>query len=289
VYAAEQWKPATGQWTTLASMQVTRQYHSTALLLPDGRVLSAGGGLCGTCDAVGYEAKNAEIFSPPYLFTTGNTLASRPTISSAPTSVDYGATMRVGTPSPSAIRKVALVRLGSVTHSDNMEQRYIPLSFRRGTSRVTATAPANANIAPPGMYMLFILDSNGVPSVARMVSIKVPAAAAAAPAPALTAPAPARVCTPALAASRSFVAGGRLAVRYRACGASRVTAELQRQTAGGRRTVERVSVRVRAAGPGRLRLSLRHVRPGRYRLRALLADTVLSRQVVVVRAHAARR
>ena len=68
VYAAEQWNPATGQWRTLAAMQVTRQYHSTALLLPDGRVLSSGGGICGTCDQVGYLAKNAEIFSPPYLF-----------------------------------------------------------------------------------------------------------------------------------------------------------------------------------------------------------------------------
>jgi hypothetical protein len=68
VYNAERWDPATGQWTTLAAQQVTRQYHSTALLLPDGRVLSSGGGICGTCDQVGYLAKNAEIFTPPYLF-----------------------------------------------------------------------------------------------------------------------------------------------------------------------------------------------------------------------------
>src|SRR6185312_8487173 len=86
VYPAEQWDPATGQWRTLAAMQVTRQYHSTALLLPDGRVLSSGGGICGTCDTVGYLGKNAEIFSPPYLFKkdgSGN-LAPRPQISSAP-------------------------------------------------------------------------------------------------------------------------------------------------------------------------------------------------------------
>ena len=73
VYAAEQWNPATGQWRTLAAEQVTRQYHSTALLLPDGRVLSAGGGICGTCDQVGYLAKNAQIFSPPYLFQADGT------------------------------------------------------------------------------------------------------------------------------------------------------------------------------------------------------------------------
>src|SRR5262249_9429659 len=164
---AEQWNPATGQWKTLASMQITRQYHSTALLLPDGRVLSAGGGICGTCDAVGYLAKNAEIFSPPYLFQADGTLAPRPTIDSAPSTPPYGASMTIATGNPASTRKVALVRLGAVTHSDNMEQRYIPLSYTAGATTLTATAPASANIAPPGYYMLFIIDANGVPPVAR--------------------------------------------------------------------------------------------------------------------------
>ena len=172
VYPAELWSPGTGQWRTLASMQVTRQYHSTALLLPDGRVLSAGGGICGTCDTVGYLAKNAEVFSPPYLFQADGTLAPRPSISAAPGSTTYGATMTIGTPDPAAIQKVALVRLGAVTHSNNMEQRYIPLSFTAGATSLTATSPANANIAPPGIYMLFVVDANGVPSVARMVSVQ---------------------------------------------------------------------------------------------------------------------
>ena len=171
VYPAEQWNPATGQWKTLAAMQVTRQYHSTALLLPDGRVLSSGGGICGTCDQVGYLAKNAEIFSPPYLFQADGTLAPRPVIASAPATTTYGAQFTVGTGDAASIRRVALVRLGAVTHSDNMEQRYIPLAFAPGTTTLTATAPANANVAPPGMYMLFVVDANGVPSVARMVSL----------------------------------------------------------------------------------------------------------------------
>jgi galactose oxidase-like protein/Big-like domain-containing protein len=171
VYAAELWNPATGLWRTLASMQVTRQYHSTALLLPDGRVLSGGGGICGTCDTVKYLAKNAEIFSPPYLFQADGTLAPRPVIDAAPSSTAYGASMDITTANPASISKVALIRLGAVTHSDNMEQRYVPLSFTPGTTSLTATAPANANIAPPGIYMLVIVDSNGVPSVARMVSV----------------------------------------------------------------------------------------------------------------------
>jgi hypothetical protein len=172
VYPAELWNPATGQWKTLAAMQITRQYHSTALLLPDGRVLSSGGGICGTCDQVGYLAKNAEIFSPPYLFQADGTLALRPVIGAAPAATTYGAAMDVATANPASIRKVALVRLGAVTHSDNMEQRYIPLSFTAGATSLTATAPANANVAPPGRYMLFIIDANGVPSVARMVSVR---------------------------------------------------------------------------------------------------------------------
>jgi Domain of unknown function (DUF1929)/Bacterial Ig domain len=172
VYPAELWSPATGQWRTLASMQVTRQYHSTALLLPDARVLSAGGGICGTCDTVGYLAKNAEIFSPPYLFQADGTLAPRPSIDAAPATTTYGAGMTIATPDPASIQKVALIRLGAVTHSNNMEQRYIPLSFSAGATTLTATAPANANIAPPGIYMLFIIDANGVPSLARMVSVQ---------------------------------------------------------------------------------------------------------------------
>jgi Domain of unknown function (DUF1929)/Bacterial Ig-like domain len=171
VYPAERWNPATGTWRTLAAMRVTRQYHSTALLLPDARVLSAGGGICSTCDAVGYLAKNAEVFSPPYLFKKDGGLAPRPQISSAPDRVTYNAPFAISTPNAASIRKVALVPLGAVTHSVNMEQRYVPLSFAAGTGTLNATAPANPNVAPPGVYMLFVTDANGVPSVARMVRV----------------------------------------------------------------------------------------------------------------------
>ena len=176
VYPAELWNPATGTWRTLAAMQVTRQYHSTALLLPDGRVLSAGGGICGTCDSVGYLAKNAEVFSPPYLFKKDGSgeLAPRPQITSAPDHVTYNAPLAISTPNAASISKVALVRLGAVTHSVNMEQRYVPLSFTAGSGTVNATAPANANVAPPGVYMLFVIGADGVPSVARMVRVDTP-------------------------------------------------------------------------------------------------------------------
>ena len=99
VYTAELWDPATGEWTTLDAMQVTRQYHSSALLLPNGRVLSAGGGICGDCNRVGYLNKNAEVFTPPYLFKADGSgeLAPRPRITSAPRLVDYDEPMTVGT------------------------------------------------------------------------------------------------------------------------------------------------------------------------------------------------
>jgi hypothetical protein len=173
VYPAELWDPATSQWRTLASMQVTRQYHSTALLMPDGRVLSSGGGICGTCDQVGYLAKNAEVFTPPYLFKKDGSgeLATRPEITAAPDGVAYNAPFSISTPNAGSTSKVALVRLGAVTHSVNMEQRYIPLSFTAGGGTLTATSPANANVAPPGVYMLFIIGNDGVPSVARMVQV----------------------------------------------------------------------------------------------------------------------
>jgi Galactose oxidase-like, Early set domain/Bacterial Ig domain len=104
--------------------------------------------------------------------------------------------MTIGTPHPASISKVALIRLGAVTHSNNMEQRYIPLSSTPGATAITATAPDNSNIAPPGIYMLFIIDGNGVPSLARMVSVQgnsLPAVALTQPTDGATFSAPATV------------------------------------------------------------------------------------------------
>jgi hypothetical protein len=156
VFLAELWNPTTNQWTQLAKNTVYRGYHSTALLLPDGRVLSAGG----------RHAHSAEIFSPPYLFK-----GARPTISSAPGVVAPGVTFTVGTPDAARITKVTLIALGSVTHSFDQNQRFITVSFIRGTGNLTLTAPANNNVAPPGYYQLFLVNDAGVPSVGRMVRV----------------------------------------------------------------------------------------------------------------------
>jgi hypothetical protein len=173
VYNAERWDPATGQWTTLAAQAVTRQYHSTALLLPDGRVLSSGGGICGTCDDVGYLAKNAEVYTPPYLYKKDGSgeLAPRPDITGAPDTVIHGSSFQITTPNAASIQKVGLIRLASQTHSVEMEQRYVPLTFTRGSDTLTANVPANPHVAVPGVYMLVIVDDAGVPSVAKMVTV----------------------------------------------------------------------------------------------------------------------
>jgi hypothetical protein len=170
VLAAELWDPATEQWKTLARMTHYRLYHSTALLLPDGRVLSAGSGQPSATGLT--DDFTAEIFSPPYLFNADGTLATRPTITDAPTLVTYGQSFAVQTPAPASVSKVTWISLGSVTHSYNENQHALRLTFAvADASAITVTAPTRAALAPPGYYLLFIVDSRGVPSVARIVRV----------------------------------------------------------------------------------------------------------------------
>jgi galactose oxidase len=162
VLHAEMWDPATERFTRMASMSVPRVYHSTALLLPDGRVLSAGGGQGGG----GIDRFNAEIYYPPYLFK-----GQRPTIAYAPPVVSYGQKFWIDTVDSASIRSAVWVRLGAVTHQVNMDQRIVRLGFNTLHYSLAVTAPTNRNLCPPGPYMLFILNESGVPSVARVMWI----------------------------------------------------------------------------------------------------------------------
>lgn len=164
VQPAEIWDPQTEAWTTVASLQVPRLYHSSALLLPDGRVVVAGGGRFGSAD----NHPDAEVYSPPYLFK-----GARPAISSAPGTVQYGSTFSVSTPDASRITWARLIHIGSVTHNFDQAQTSMALSFSQAAGGLSIRAPANPNLAPPGVYMLFIVDSNGVPSVASFVKLPV--------------------------------------------------------------------------------------------------------------------
>jgi Domain of unknown function (DUF1929)/Glyoxal oxidase N-terminus len=169
VHAAELWSPGTNQWTTLAPAQVDRGYHTTALLLPDGRVITGGSGdayIPGTATPYPRQA-NHEIFEPPYLFK-----GARPSISSAPTVVSYGETFQVNTPNLGQVAKVRFIRLGSVTHAFDQNTRTMTLPFISSVGGIAVTAPTNANLAPPGHYMLFLLNRNGVPSVGSIVKIQ---------------------------------------------------------------------------------------------------------------------
>ncbi len=155
VLEPELYDPVSNSWTRMATTTEGRSQHSTALLLPDGRVVWAGGGVY-----------NARIYRPPYLF-----LGTRPTITSTTGVVRYGLSFSVNTPEAQQITAVSLIRLGSVTHSTNFDTRFMNLSFAASdASTLCVTPPASGNEAPPGYYMVFVLV-NGVPSEAAIVQI----------------------------------------------------------------------------------------------------------------------
>ena len=157
VLNGELWNPSSNSFTQLAQAPRYRGYHSVALLLPDGRVLSAGGDI---------NSHNAELFSPPYLYK-----GPRPTVTAVPSNITYGQSFVVETPDAASISAVTLVRLSTVTHAFNMSQRFVRLAFSAGADRLTVTPPSAGEIAPPGHYMLFVLNGAGVPSVAPIVRL----------------------------------------------------------------------------------------------------------------------
>jgi hypothetical protein len=157
----ELFNPETSTWIADARGKFPRGYHSVALLLPDGTVLKAGSN-----PAEDYE-RRIEIYSPPYLFTG----TARPVITSVPAGIAYEQEFTVGFQS-GQITSVVLMRLGADTHGFNMEQRGVRLVFSDpGTGVLSVTAPPDGKIAPPGYYMLFLIDGAGVPSVAQFVQL----------------------------------------------------------------------------------------------------------------------
>jgi hypothetical protein len=168
VHDAEIWDPATGDWTTLAANAVNRAYHSVSVLLPDATVLhGASGNADDTSGQPFPDEKSHEIFQPPYLFK-----GARPTISSVPATVSYASDFQLGTPNVGQVAKVRIIKLGSVTHAFDQDGRALTLAFTSSVGGVSVTAPANANLAPPGYYMVFILNRNGVPSAGKMVKLQ---------------------------------------------------------------------------------------------------------------------
>lgn len=170
VRAAEWWNPATGAWSTLASAVNIRNYHAASLLLPSGVVLITGGGVPGPVNNF-----NGEIYYPPYLFQASGSqsvLAPRPRmVSVSALRADYGGTLQIEMADTSAVSRVLLIGVGSTTHSFDMGQRFIPLSYSQSGAILTMTAPASGNIAPPGYYLVYAVNQAGVPSRGLIISV----------------------------------------------------------------------------------------------------------------------
>jgi len=169
VLMTELWDPQTEKFTNLRALSIPRNYHSFSLLLPDGRVLIGGGGLCDFNCSTNH--LDAQILTPPYLFNADGSTATRPTITSAPSQVGYASTVQVTT--GGQVSAFALIRLSAVTHSLNNDQRRVPVAFTAtNATTYTLRMPANSGIAPPGYYMLFALDAKGVPSISKLQQLR---------------------------------------------------------------------------------------------------------------------
>ncbi|KAF2124037.1 copper radical oxidase [Dothidotthia symphoricarpi CBS 119687] len=177
---AELFNPKTKTWKTLAAEAVPRNYHSVGLLLPDARVFSGGGGLCYIATVGGSSVNcnklvdhaDGQIFSPPYLFNADGSAATRPVVLTNATSVPVGGKLALNVDSKTVDPAFVLVRIGSVTHSVNSDQRRVPLTnVVAGNGTFTATLPSDSGIVIPGFWYLFAISKAGVPSVARTVQI----------------------------------------------------------------------------------------------------------------------
>jgi Domain of unknown function (DUF1929)/Kelch motif len=168
VHDAEIWNPETNEWAALAPNAVNRGYHSVSILMPDGTVLHAGSGNANEPSTTNrYPDENThEIFRPPYLFK-----GARPEVTDAPAEVTYAQSFDVITPAAGQVTHVRWIRLGAVTHAFDANTMAITVQFTAGDGKITVTAPANPNVAPPGHYMMFLLNRNGVPSEGRMIRV----------------------------------------------------------------------------------------------------------------------
>jgi len=162
---SELYDPVANTFSAAGLNTYARLYHNVQLLLPDGSVFMAGGN-----PAQGVYEKHIELYKPPYLFNADGSMATRPSITSAPSSVTYGSTFTVQTPSAD-IASAIFIKLGSVTHSFDMDQRFVGLSFTSSSGSLNITVPSNSNLLPPGYYMLFLVNSAGVPSIAKFVHV----------------------------------------------------------------------------------------------------------------------
>ena len=167
---ADLYDPGSNSFSSAGANAYPRLYHSVALLLPDATVWIAGSN-----PSRGTWESHMESYRPAYLYTRdGNNnvvAATRPTITSAPSNIAWGGQFSVSTPDAANIAQAVLVRPGSSSHAFDFDQRLVGMSFTAGSGSLTVTGPPNSKIAPPGYYMLFLINNNGVPSVASFVQL----------------------------------------------------------------------------------------------------------------------
>jgi Domain of unknown function (DUF1929) len=175
VKIAEIYSPSKNNWRDMAKMDTSRNYHSVALLLEDGRVLTAGGGLCGRVCAANHP--DGEIYEPAYLFNPDGSPANRPAIKSlSVATLGYGQQFTVTLSESTDISKFTMIKLSAVTHGINTDLRFVEYSLVKGNMTGSGTSyqlttTSNPNVLTPGYYFLFALNDKGVPSLAKVVQV----------------------------------------------------------------------------------------------------------------------
>ncbi|GAA4923244.1 galactose oxidase early set domain-containing protein [Actinoplanes utahensis] len=169
LFNSQIYHPGRNAFDKAADSTVGRNYHAEAILLPDGRVITMGGDPLydKSGENAGTFEQRIEIYSPPYLFK-----GERPTITGGPVTVERGSNAFFGTPQASRITSARLVRPSAVTHVTDVDQRSVALGLTRVESGVRVTVPPKSGLIPSGWYMLFLVDENGIPSVARWVRVR---------------------------------------------------------------------------------------------------------------------
>jgi len=169
VLPAEIYSPETDSWRIVDSLTIPRNYHSTALLLKDARVLSAGGGACGNgCSA---NHLDGQIYSPPYLFEDDDSPAIRPTLS-IPESAQVRAGEELVVEASPGTTSFSIVRLSGTTHHLNTDQRFLRVpAVDNGDGSFTLSMPMNPNVLIVGHYWLFALDADGTPSIGEAIQV----------------------------------------------------------------------------------------------------------------------
>lgn len=166
--STELYDPVANSWTNTANMSLNRAYHTSGVLMPDGKIIVSGGEGNGGSGEFG-ETDQIQIYSPDYL-----SAGPQPSISTAPTTASYGDAITVNYSSSNPITEVVLRRPGSATHSFTYNMIGVPVSFTDNGPSLTVNIPTNRNLVPPGYYMLFILSDNSgtkVPSTASWINI----------------------------------------------------------------------------------------------------------------------